>query len=48
VGIDRGILSIFARDSLLISLLFLPVAGWIFGVNLAAIFLLRKLDCLSA
>ena len=46
--IGEGILSIFARDGLLISLLFLPVVGWIFRVNLAAIFLLRELDCLSA
>ena len=47
VGIGREILSIFTRDGLLISLLFLPVAGWIFEVNLATIFLLRELDCLS-
>ena len=47
-GIDKGILSIFARIGLLISLLFLPVADRIFRVNLAVIFLLSKLDCLSA
>ena len=47
-GIGRGILSIFVGDGLLISLLFLLVVGWIFGVNLAKIFLLRELDCLSA
>ena len=47
VEIGGGILFIFTRDGLLISLLFLPVAGWLFGVNLATFFLLRKLDCLS-
>jgi len=47
VGVGGRILSIFAGVSLLI-ILFLLVAGWIFGVNFAAIFFLRELDCLSA
>ena len=43
----EGILSIFAGVGLLM-ILFLLVVGWIFGVNFAAIFFLRELDCLSA
>ena len=46
--IGREIHSIYAELGLLTSLLFLPIAGWIFGVNLAEIFLLSELDCLSA
>ena len=47
-GIDGGIHSICTRMGLLISLLFLLLASWIFGVNLVEIFLLRELACLSA
>jgi len=43
-----GIRSICVELGLLTSLLFLPIAGWIFGVNLAEIFLLSELNCLSA
>jgi len=46
--IGGGILSMFTRLGLLISLLFLLEASWIFRVNLATIFLLSVLDCLSA
>ena len=45
--IGRRICSICTRLGLLTSLLFLPIASWIFGVNLAKIYLLSELNCLS-
>ena len=48
VEMGGGIRSICVKLGLLTSLLFLPIASWIFGVNLAEIFLLSELNCLSA